>query len=78
MSNFLYADDLVLLSKSENGLQIGLDRLQEFAENKHLTISIDKSKSMIFNKTGKLIRRVFKIGGEKIEPVQSFCYLDMK
>ena len=30
---------------------------------------------MIFNKTGKLIRRVFKIGGENLEPVQTFCYL---
>ena len=41
---------------------------------KHLTISIDKSKTMIFNKTGKKLRG-FKVGDDKLEPVQTFCYL---
>ena len=62
LSHFMYADDLVLLSSSETGLQICLDRLQNCSGNKHLTVSISKSKTMIFSKTGKLIRRVFKIG----------------
>ena len=75
ISHFLYADDLVILSSSENGLQTGLDKLQAFSVKKHLTISIDKSKTIIFNKTGKLIRRVFKIDGKDLEPVQTFCYL---
>ena len=75
ISHFLYADDLVLLSSSEKGLQTGLDRLHNFANKKHLTVSIDKSKTMIFNKTGKLIKRMFKIGGENLEPVRTFCYL---
>ena len=75
INHFLYADDLVLISHSKEGLQRCLDKLQSFAEDKDLTISIDKSKTMIFNKTGKLIKHIFTIKGEKLEPVQSFCYL---
>ena len=75
ISHFLYADDLVILSSSEKGLQISLDKLYDFAKKKHLAVSIDKSKTIIFNKTGKLIRRFFNIGGEILEPVRTFCYL---
>ena len=75
ISHFLYADDLIILSTSENGLQTGLDKLHDFAFKKHLSVSIDKSKTMIFNKTGKLIKRVFNIGGEHLESVQTFSYL---
>ena len=75
LNHFLYADDLVLLSYSEKGLQTCLDRLKDFAGKKHLTVSIDKSKTIVFNKTGKLIKCIFKVGGEELEPVQNFCYL---
>ena len=34
-----------------------------------------KSKSMIFNKAGRLINTKFTINGESLEPVKSFCYL---
>ena len=71
----MYADDLVIVSSSENGLQIGLDKLFYFSKMKHLTVSIDKSKTMIFNKTGKLFKRYFTIGDEKLEPVRTFCYM---
>ena len=75
INHFLYADDLVILSSSDTGLQIGLDRLYDFAKGKHLTVSIDKSKTIVFNKTGKLLRREFSIGGSNLEPVRTFCYL---
>ena len=75
INHFLYADDLVLISHSKEGLQRCLDKLQSFAEVKHLTVSIDKSKTMIFNKTGKFIKHTFTIEGKILEPVHSFCYL---
>ena len=55
VSHFLYADDLVLVSKSEDGLQKSLDNLHIFANSKHLAVSVKKSKTVIFNKGGKLI-----------------------
>ena len=71
----LYADDLVLVSLRPGGLQRALDKISEYSQTKSLTISIKKSKSMIFNTAGRLINTRFHIGGEPLEPVRSFCYL---
>ena len=75
INHFMYADDLILLSLSKEGLQRCLNKLQDFSNRKHMTISVEKSKTMIFNKTGKLIKHIFTVNGEKLEPVQTFCYL---
>ena len=75
ISHLLYADDLILVSKSKEGLQRCLDKLQVFADLKHLKVNIDKSKTMIFNKIGKLIKHYFRINGKQLEPVHNFCYL---
>ena len=75
INHFLYADDLVLVSESPNGLQNCLSKLGIYAKSKSLTISIKKSKTMIFNPSGLFIRQKFHIGGEQLEPVDSFCYL---
>ena len=74
ISHFLYADDLVLISSNAEGLQRSLDKLGDFAESKKLTISIKKSKSIIFNSQGRFIKQQFSIKGEIIEPVNTFCY----
>ena len=42
--HFLYADDLVLLSTSANGLQRSLDKLSNYADQKDLTVSIKKQR----------------------------------
>ena len=75
ISHFLYADDLVLVSLSPEGLQRSLDKIFDYATTKSLTISIKKSKSMIFNTGGRLIKSKFYVNGEALEPVKSFCYL---
>ena len=41
-SHFLYADDLVLVSLSPEGLQRSLDKISDYATTKSLTISIKK------------------------------------
>ena len=73
--HFLYADDLVLISSSAGGLQRSLNKLGDFAETKSLTVSIKKSKSLIFNTSGILLKSQFNIKGNDIEPVNTFCYL---
>ena len=75
INHFLYADDLVLISHTAKGLQTSLDKLACYAETKHLTINTKKSKTMIFNTTGKYIKDTFNINNRKLEPVNSFCYL---
>ena len=75
INHFLYADDLVMLSQSKQGLQECIDKACEFSESKHLTISVKKSKTMIFNTPGKFFKEYFTLNGNILDPVQSFCYL---
>ena len=75
LNHFLYADDLVILSGSKAGLQTCLDKASDFAKTKRLTISVKKSKTMIFNTAGKFIRDTFTLENKTLEPVQTFCYL---
>ena len=75
LNHFLYADDLVIISQSKEGLQNSLNSLHNFASTKHLTINITKSKCMIFNSAGRHLKSDFTINNEPIENVNSFCYL---
>ena len=47
INHSLYADDLVLLSLTKEGLQNCLDRLQNYCTKNSLLINIDKTKTMI-------------------------------
>ena len=72
----MYADDLVLLSHSAKGLQNCLDSLEAFCKEWGLRINLQKTKVIIFNKTGQKIKKHrFHINGEEIEITDSYCYL---
>ena len=73
--HFLYADDLVLLSHTAEGLQNSLEKLGGYAKYKHLTINTKKSKTMIFNPLGRHLKQQFSIEGQLLESVNTFCYL---
>ena len=73
--HFLYADDLVLVSHSADGLQRSLNKLSAYAKQKCLTINTKKSITMIFNLPGRHIKKQFNIEGKKLESVNTFCYL---
>ena len=44
----MYADDLVIFSKSAHGLQKSLDRLSSYCDTWKLNINLDKTKVMLF------------------------------
>ena len=69
-----WAGDIVLLSETE-GLQCMLDKLTLYCEKNRMQINIDKTKAMIFNRTGKHIKRSFNSGKEKIFTTNSYKYL---
>ena len=71
MNHFLYADDLVLLSSIPEGLQRCLNNIHGFSKGKELTISVDKSKILIFNPAGRFIKTSFRIDQNVLEPVQN-------
>jgi hypothetical protein len=64
----LYADDIVLLSESAEGLQHSLNALHHYCNKWDLRVNIDKTKVIIFNKSGRLLKNVhFKYYGNSIE-----------
>jgi len=71
----MYADDLVLISETKEGLQQHIDNLQEYCQKWKLNVNIKKTKSMVFNRGNKLIKSSFYVGDTAIENVKSFKYL---
>jgi hypothetical protein len=75
-SCLMYADDLVLLSQSYEGLQSLLERLKSFCDTWNLKVNVDKTKIMIFNKSGKILKRFsFRYENQNIEITNEHKYL---
>ena len=75
LSCILWADDIILLSRSEEGLRNMLSALYSFADDNGMAINTKKTKCMIFNKTGKFIRRSYPMKNGTIETTNSYKYL---
>ena len=74
----LYADDLIVVSQTAEGLQGSLSKLQEFCSFNSMTINSDKTKIVLFNKPGKKLSRYhFHINGEHIDMATSYKYLGL-
>ena len=72
----MFADDLVLLSKSATGLQTCLDNLHNYCSQWDLTVNLTKTKVIVFNKTGKLLQNFhFYYNQQEIEITRRYCYL---
>jgi hypothetical protein len=71
----MYADDIILLSKSAKGLQEKLDILNTYCKDWCLTVNTSKTKIIIFNKAGRLIKQNFWYGNGNIECVSNCKYL---
>ena len=75
INSLFWADDLILLAETKEGLDQLLKTLEEYCKENHLMINTKKTKCMIFNKTGRLISRSFYLNGVKLEMVRSYKYL---
>ena len=76
LSHLLYADDLVLISTSQQGLNNCLEKLGEFCFTWQLEVNQKKSQVIIFNTTGRLLSGYsFKIRGNPLQIVKTYCYL---
>ena len=74
----LYADDLVLMSESADGLQNSLNKLNAYCKFWNLQVNIKKTSVMIFNKTGKMIyKNKFVIDNNSITIVNEYKYLGL-
>ena len=75
ISCLLWADDLILFSETESGLNNMINKLSDYNELNSISLNVDKTKCMTFNKTGRLIKRVFKYRDKLIESVREYKYL---
>lgn len=73
----MYADDIVLLSSSEIGLQNKLNILEKFCDDWCLSLNPVKSKILVFNKAGRHICSKFIYQNHELECVQQYKYLGM-
>ena len=71
----LYADDMILISTSKEGLQNCLNLLHDYCKQWELTLNAKKTKIVIFNAKGTFIKEEFKYNNENIECVKSYVYL---
>ena len=76
LSCLKYADDLVIMSTSKNGLQNCLNKLETYCDKWKLEINTKKTKIMLFNKQGSLIKKhKFTFNQKNIENVREYKYL---
>ena len=75
VSCLLYADDLVLLSRSRAGLQNSINALYGFSKDWFLEINQTKTKCMVFSKGRKLQLPDFMIGDRNLSFCEEYCYL---
>ena len=76
INSLLYADDLIILSRSKLGLQNCLNVLSSYCETWMLKINPKKTKIMIFQKRlSKSTDINFNIGAKSVEIVQEYTYL---
>ena len=75
----MWADDWVVLSTSEGGLQRCIDRTVGYFAELGLHVNTKKTKVMIFNSTGfgpaKFPKLKFYINGSVLENTDSYTYL---
>ena len=71
----MYADDLILLSDTQEGLQRQIDKLSLYCDKWKLDVNIKKTKIMIFNRGNKIIKRDLKYKDVVLENVKQFKYL---
>ena len=71
----LYADDLIISSRSKLGLQNCLNVLSSYCNSWMLRINPKKTKIMIFQRCTRKCEHNFRIGNEVIDVVQNYTYL---
>jgi hypothetical protein len=75
VSYLLYADDVVLLAQNEEDLQKSVHGLEKFCSDWGLT---EKTKVLVFNRTGKIIKTKVTYNNTVLENVQIYKYLGIQ
>ena len=75
----LYADDIVVMSESEEGLQLQLNTILEWTRDNRMMMNMDKTKIIHFRNNRKQQTKTnFTIGQETLEKCSSYKYLGLE
>ena len=75
----MYADDLIILSKTKLGLQNCLDKLQCWCNKWLMKINLKKTEVIIFQKgKPRSTKPVFTLENNVINVTKEYCYLGVK
>jgi hypothetical protein len=74
INSIFWADDIVLLCENGSELDKMIKMIAEYCETNKLTINGKKTKCVIFNKTGRLLREQFFLNGTALENVRQYKY----
>ena len=75
----MYADDLVLLSRSRRHLKESIGTLEQISQANGLSINVGKTKVMKFGSGGpSAAGDTFWVCGQRVEKVKRFCYLGLE
>ena len=74
MELLLYANDLVLISKSAHGLQTHLYALEHFCRVVGMQFNISKTKIILFSNKSKQSQYTFFFEGNILEDVNEYKY----
>ena len=79
LNSLLYADDLVIISKSKYCLQNSSKTIETFNRKRLLDVNFKKTKILIFQKSGrKQKNNSFFINNQPVDIVQEYTYLGIK
>ena len=75
LSSLMFADDLVVVSTTNIGLQQCIDNLSQYCKKWNLTINLKKTKIFTFSKTGKMENTNHNIDETNLEKATEYKYL---
>ena len=76
VSCLMWADDILILSETEEGLQRKLNTLAGYSKVNRLSVNTKKTQCMVFNKTGRLLKNYkFTYNNTTLECVREYKYL---
>lgn len=75
-----YADDIMVVAKREEELELLMRKLEKYLDRKMLTLNAEKSKVMVFKKGrgGRERKWEWKWKGKQIETFREFVYLGVR
>ena len=80
LNSLLWADDLLIVSESPEGLQSAINKMHLFYQSLDLKINVKKTKVMIFNQRGRTLKNKysFSVNNQKLEITDQYQYLGLK